>query len=507
MHPVLSSGSDELVNLEFIQDMIKRDKGSMEYVYQGQRKWMLFASFKPWHWSIGYTIPVSLKDKQVNDITRVLVFFNLVLLGLGGLTIYLFISKALRPLGQITEIMSRITNGDFSQRLSITQKDEIGALANDINNSLEKIGGLIKGSQNTLEIVKENSEMVNRSMQDTSGAMESVAISSARMASGAGSQNEEISQVNNSIDEVNQLIEKANISFSRQVEQNRQTTEAITVVVEAVNHISKGINAISSSSQETMAVAENGEVKVAETVTAMSGINLKVNDIANQIEVLGKSSEQIGIIINVINDIASQTNLLALNAAIEAARAGEAGKGFAVVADEVRKLAERSDEATKEITGLIKNIQNIASSSIKITKEGMENVDLGVKLAEETKEALKNILKAVSSNNLQIQNIDEASGKIEGQINIAMGTVNELKLQIEKTVQDIQQVEDHSKKIKKAMLGIVIISEENAAAAEELSSSAQEVTATMDNGRKMVSDLDEKVIELSQVMGQFQIIT
>jgi len=131
---------------------------------------------------------------------------------------------------------------------------------------------------------------------------------------------------------------------------------------------------------------------VEDTVAGMKKIALVVKQSAETVQELGRSSDQIGEIIGVIDDIADQTNLLALNAAIEAARAGEQGRGFAVVADEVRKLAERTTKATKEIAGMIKKIQLDTKGAVSSMEEGTKQVDEGIKMADKAGASLHEIV-------------------------------------------------------------------------------------------------------------------
>jgi len=141
--------------------------------------------------------------------------------------------------------------------------------------------------------------------------------------------------------------------------------------------------------------AIEGQKAVADTLVAIKDISEVIHRAEDVINGLGKSSEKIGSIIEVIDDIAEQTNLLALNAAIEAARAGEHGKGFAVVADEVRKLAERTATATKEISELIKGIQGETSQAIKAIEVGTQKVEHGSKLSDEAGKAIEKIVEGI----------------------------------------------------------------------------------------------------------------
>jgi methyl-accepting chemotaxis protein len=161
-----------------------------------------------------------------------------------------------------------------------------------------------------------------------------------------------------------------------------------------VQQISENSNEAAKASSEASEIAHGGGEVVGQTLEIMRVIASSVSGTATKIEELGKGSERIGKIIGVIDDIADQTNLLALNAAIEAARAGEQGRGFAVVADEVRKLAERTSTATKEITGMIEDIQRETARAVEAMKDGTKHVELGVQSTQQAGKALQEIIGA-----------------------------------------------------------------------------------------------------------------
>jgi methyl-accepting chemotaxis protein len=163
------------------------------------------------------------------------------------------------------------------------------------------------------------------------------------------------------------------------------------------------------NSRNSSESASTGAGIVQETIDGMAKIADRVKRTANTIDALGASSEQIGEIVGTIEDIADQTNLLALNAAIEAARAGEQGRGFAVVADEVRALAERTSKATKEIGGMIKSIQNETRDAVKSMEEGVREVEKGAVSSQRSGESLKDILDQINEVNSQINQIATAA--------------------------------------------------------------------------------------------------
>jgi methyl-accepting chemotaxis protein len=161
--------------------------------------------------------------------------------------------------------------------------------------------------------------------------------------------------------------------------------------------------------RQASVVAERGAVVVNETVTIMGRIAERVQNTARTVESLGSRSDQIGAIIGTIEDIADQTNLLALNAAIEAARAGEQGRGFAVVADEVRALAERTTKATREIGEMIKAIQSETKGAVTAMDEGVREVEKGTDEAAKSGRALQEILEQISNVSLQVSQIATAA--------------------------------------------------------------------------------------------------
>jgi len=162
-----------------------------------------------------------------------------------------------------------------------------------------------------------------------------------------------------------------------------------------VIEVAKNSQGASEASDDTQQIAVQGGDVVKRAVDGMMAVADTVRESAATVEALGKSSDEIGAIISVINDIADQTNLLALNAAIEAARAGEQGRGFAVVADEVRKLAEKTTKATKEIADMIKTIQGDTKGAMSSMHEGTKQVEEGVQLASEAGESLQQIVSSV----------------------------------------------------------------------------------------------------------------
>ena len=285
-----------------------------------------------------------------------------------GVTFVLLFSRAMSaPLKRLSTDAEQVAAGDLGVEVQVTSDDEIGQLAQSfekmVNSLREMIGTLADSSS---QVSESAAEIQSNAVQMADGA-EKVAIQAITVATAS----EEMS------------------ATSGDIAQNCQLA--------------------AEGAERANQAAEHGAEVVEKSISVMQRIAERVQSSAKTVEKLGRRSDEIGAIVGTIEDIADQTNLLALNAAIEAARAGEQGRGFAVVADEVRALAERTTKATREIGQMIKAIQQETKTAVSAMEEGVYEVEQGTEEASRSGEALRNIQEEINSLHMQVQQIATAA--------------------------------------------------------------------------------------------------
>lgn len=313
-----------------------------------------------------------------------------------------------RPLRETTLTAEQIADGGLDVRLDVAGRDEIAALQNS----------LLRMAQNLRTGFAEVQAKEVEALTQAEEAQKALAMAENAMRK-ADAANEEILKAAARLEEAAHEVEKTAHSISGSTAgvkdgtnlQDARIREILTAFEQlsaSVLEISRSASTAAQSSEESRQKVESGANLARESGKAMHELRVLTKDLTDNINKLGEQSDSIGRIMNVINDIADQTNLLALNAAIEAARAGEAGRGFAVVADEVRKLAEKTMEATHEVRGAIVSIQDLAKMNISGMDGAVESIRRVNDLSDETVAALAEVQEAVKEAVSQVHSIAAA---------------------------------------------------------------------------------------------------
>ncbi|MCH8304622.1 MAG: DUF3365 domain-containing protein [Candidatus Marinimicrobia bacterium] len=397
--------------------------GSLEHSITGTLTDPLGYTMEQWnvgeiHGAFEIIQPLDEVDAAVNASIFSGTALTLVAIALTVLILVLLLNRIItKPLGLLEHAMTRAAEGDLSTEVHYESEDEIGVI--------------IKAQRKMRKGLVELITQFKLTAEQVASAATEIASAAEQSASGAGEQESQAGEVSSSIEQMAATIVESSQNASSATESARNAAE----------------------------VAGEGGHIVQQTIEGMQAIAESVKASSATIAELGKRSDEIGEIIGVIDDIADQTNLLALNAAIEAARAGEQGRGFAVVADEVRKLAERTTKATAEIAGMIKGIQEDTSGAVASMEEGTTQVEAGMELAVKAGDSLTSIVSVVSEVQKMIEQIATASDEQSAAAEQISGNVG----------------------------NIASVSKQSAESAEQMAATAEQLNRQTDNLNELVS--------------------
>ncbi len=385
----------------------------------------------------------------------------------------------------------------------------VSGAGNDLS---DNYAGLKTGVRGALETAALTSARLSSAMEvilsgtaQSGTATEQIAATVQDVARGAGEQAQSASQVTGS-------LETLSASTRAMAQGAEEQAEALTVANAAVNDIAQAVQSVVDRSKEASGAAgaavesaTTGARAVDETVASMKQIRDAVEMTANRVRILAEKSEEIGNIVAVINEVTEQTNLLALNAAIEAARAGEHGRGFAVVADEVRKLAERCGMATKEIAVLILAVQEGTREAARAMEEGVQHVEQGSIVSAKAGESLTSILSSVRLATREVATISEVAADSAQKASGMVDTIQRTAEIAETSRTSAVRMQGATTESVNAMQSVAAVAEENSAAMQEVSASTQQLTAQAQVTAANAADLGKLAATLSQALGSFRL--
>ncbi|MFU8648655.1 methyl-accepting chemotaxis protein [Lysinibacillus sp. RSDA_15] len=403
-----------------------------------------------WGWVIGASTYLADFNKPAESILKLTMIVIGVAIIIGILVIWQYASSMAKPINRVVQAMERFAEGDLTQEsMSIRSKDEIGKLANAMNQMQSKLKDMIHNIAQASDLINTSSKELSQSANEVNMGAEQVAITMNELASGAEGQAHHSN-------ELTSLMER----FTADLRETNQYGE----------HIHQ-------SSFEVLGLTNEGSQLMTSSNSQMKKIDSIVQNAVEKVKNLDAQAQEISKLVVVIKDIANQTNLLALNAAIEAARAGEHGKGFAVVADEVRKLAEQVGYSVNDITTIVANIQqdfDVVTSSL---EDGYQEVKEGT---------------------TQIKATSETFTTISDSINDVVESVQLISKNLSKVTEDGQ-------KMNSAIQEIAAVAEESAAGVEQTTATTEQTSSSMEVMAGKSAQLSTLAIELKTLVAQFKL--
>ena len=507
--------------------------------------------YPPWDWVIGVGVYKDelQKYETIVETGRARMVNVMALSGVALVILVILISimasrTIVAPINRLTKIANEIAGGHVDQQISYVQDDEVGKLAESFRGLISYLRDMVevanrladgdltvnlvpRSSQDALgdallhmlvslrEVISNVAESANsvneaaahlaRASELTGEAAGQVVSTVQNVAQGIDEQTRGVSKTSSAVEQMSWAIEGVAIGAHEQSRAIGKASEVAAQISTAIQQVTSNAEMVMHDSSEAARHSRDGASTVNEMIVGMEAIRSKVALSATRVSEMGTRSEEIGAIVETINDIASQTNLLALNAAIEAARAGEQGKGFAVVADEVRKLAERSSLATKEIGGLIKNIQKTVSDAVNAMNESAGEVEAGVNRANSAGQALGEILSSAESVDKQADLAGQAAAKVSQAAAELVDAVDAVSAVIEANTTATEKMANNSNELTEAIDHIAEVSKENGESVGEVSVSMKKVSAEVADVSASAAALKGMAQDLHRMVSRFKL--
>jgi methyl-accepting chemotaxis protein len=550
--PIVYGDPDVLAKFQPLTDMplvdkaLKGERGSFAYYnpLTGQDELGSIAPLKetPWFAIVtqSQTEAFAAQKALIWKLSALLAVGVLVLLAAG-----VFLARSIAGnVRQVAAAARGIAEGDLEQRLTVSSSDEIGQMAQAFHQMTDYLRGManvahaIAEGDLTQDVtaqserdelgtafhamqanlhqllgdVQESADRLAETSTQLRGAADLaghdiVKLSTAvqDVAHGAQETTESARGTLVAVEQLAQVVDSIARGASEQAHQVQVTSDTVSKLAAGVEQAAiEGTNVAEASRQMKLS-AEQGADAVRETVAGMSEIKAVVAEAAGKVEELGTLGEKIGAVVETIDDIAEQTNLLALNAAIEAARAGEHGRGFAVVADEVRKLAERSQRETKAIAHLITEVQAGTRDAVGAMHRGSLRVEEGAARADQAGQSLAAILAAVEATVTQVSAIASSAHEMTASAREVVGAMDAINAVVDDASAATEEMAAQSRDVQSSIQTIAGVAERHSATTETVSSSAEDMGRQIDEVTTQAESLAATAAELRGLVARFQL--
>ncbi|MCX4297261.1 MAG: methyl-accepting chemotaxis protein [Lachnospiraceae bacterium] len=393
-----------------------------------------FSQIQGTDWVLVSYIPTKIIYANIDNVRNMMLVFGLLSIVLLAVLVERVVHMVIRPVKELIKVITAMTNGDFTVQVKAKSNDEIGAMSSYVDHFIQTMRQMIASIHSVsdkLNTQAGNSDAISREMYDAT------------------------KRQGQSMRELNSTVEQLSLSVG-------EIAEHATTLAMVVTDTKEDGEQVDKKMQETVVVSQSGQSDLQRVSSAMNTINMSVQKLQQSIDEVGKASLEITNITEIIGNIADQTALLSLNASIEAARAGAAGRGFSVVATEIGQLANTSADAVHNIEGLIGQINNLVGDTVKQTKESVENINHSSSLVEDTLKTFDSIFR----------NIDQVSTLVR------------------EMIKKVEKVDD-------VATNVAAITQEQAASSEEILATSESMVHQVDNITGNSENVSEGAKELT----------
>lgn len=431
------------------QDILQNKDGVSYFEDENGKNLVYYKQIPNLDWNVVLSIPEKELYAPITKLLINIVILSIITCILVMVAVGIFSRYITKNVKEVNDLSRSIAEGDLTQIIKVKSENELGSMGNNLNKMNNNLRLLVQRISGSLENVVATSEELTASSDQTQQSAEQVSLAIQQVAFGS----------------------------AEQVDITNDTTKIAGEIFTGMEQISNNIQAVTNTSIEASKRAGKGNEVVYLAVEQMNNIKDKVATSTQAVAILGDKSKEIGSIVSVITSIAGQTNLLALNAAIEAARAGEQGRGFAVVADEVRKLAEQSASAAGNISNLINEIQKEIVNAVGAMDNGTIAVQDGISMVNQAGKSFGEILEDINYIASQMQDVSAVTEEISAGTHNMLGAIE----------------------------NVAKISTESSGNAENVVAASEEQTALMKEVANAAENLTQMAVELQSLMSGFKL--
>jgi methyl-accepting chemotaxis protein len=495
-------------------------------------------------WTYVTAVPVSTFQAPAQEFLRNALVAAVIALAIGAAIALLFARSIAAAAGRLARAANRLARGEAVERSGARSNDELGRIARAFDEVVDSQRELAATAQavadgdltrdvtprsehdvlgaafqqmvgnlrtlvgevqsNATALAATSAELDGASAQ-TGSAMQQVTAAVQGITEGAVDTSAAAQNASMAVSELGKEIDGIARGAAGQVHQVTNVSQTAVQLAAGIDQVAGAARLVAETSEQTRAAARHGEQAVRQTIAGMAEIESVVVQAAGKVGELGVLGEQIGAVVETINDVAEQTNLLALNAAIEAARAGEHGRGFAVVADEVRKLAERSQRETRAIADLIAQVQRGTREAVHAMEGGAAQVQAGSAQAGRAGDALAEILAAIETTVAQVGEIAGSAQEMAAGARSVVEGVQSISEVAESNQSATEAMTTRASMVSDAITSIAAVAEENSASGEEVTAAAEATGAQVTAISARARDLARTAEQLEQLVARFRL--